>query len=86
MRGRPVRRAIFMTASLASVPELAKKTREPSSAPVSEIRRSASATCMGVAKRFETWPRVPSCALMAAVSVGCAWPRAFTAIPASRSR
>ena len=60
MRGRPVRRAIFITASLASVPELVKKTREAASPPASASNRSARATWAGVAKKFETCPSVPA--------------------------
>jgi hypothetical protein len=54
---RPVILVILNAASLASVPELVKKTRA-SLAPVILLNRSARATCGGVAKKFETWPRV----------------------------
>ena len=71
-RGRavpPWRRAIFSAASLASVPELAKKTREPAGAPpgVTSARSfSARVTWAGVAKKFDTCPSVPSCSVTAA--------------------
>lgn len=51
---RPCIRIILKAASLASVPELAKKTREPSGACPISSRRSASVTWVGVAKKFET--------------------------------
>ena len=70
IRGRPVRRAILNAASLASVPEFAKKTREPSGARASPSSRSASAIWGGEPKKLETWPRVPSWAEIAAVRVG----------------
>src|SRR5450759_1112007 len=70
MRGRPVRRAILKTASFASVPEFAKKTRDPCGARARSSSRSASATWVGEAKKLEMWPRVPSWAEIAAVSVG----------------
>ena len=53
---RPVRRVSLNAASLASVPELVKKTRP--SAPTSARRRSASSTCGWVVKKLETWPSV----------------------------
>ncbi len=81
---RPVRRVSLSAASLASVPELAKKTLP--SAPRSDRSRSASATCGSVAKKLDTCPSVESCSVTADTSAGCAWPSAFTAIPPSRSR
>ena len=48
--------------------------------------RSASATWAGVAKKFETCPRVAICPVIADSTVGWAWPSAFTASPESRSR
>ena len=54
---RPVIRVILNAASLASVPELVKKTRA-SAAPTMLLNRSARATWAGVAKKFETCPRV----------------------------
>ena len=75
-RVRPVRRVSLNAASLASVPELVKNTAEPGGAPASASSRSASATCGGVAKKFETWPRVASCAVTAATQRGVARGRA----------
>jgi hypothetical protein len=73
-------------ASTASVPELVRNTREPSGASAIRSSVSASAIWAGVPKKLETWPSVPSWALIAAVSVGCAWPSVLTAMPPSRSR
>ncbi|CPU67366.1 Uncharacterised protein [Mycobacteroides abscessus] len=81
-----MRRVILNAASFASVPEFVKNTRDPSGASASASRRSASAICVGVPKKFDTCPSVPSWAETAAVSVGWAWPSALTAMPASRSR
>ena len=46
---------------------------------------SARVICAGVAKKFDTCPRVLSCAVTASTTAGWAWPRQLTAIPASRS-
>ena len=57
---RPVRRVSLNAASLASAPELVKNTLPPpSGSPSRDSSRSASVTCGSVAKKFETWPRVP---------------------------
>ena len=88
-RCRPVSREILKPASLASVPELVKNTRAAVPgwlAVVTAASRSASATWVGVAKKFETWPRVDNWAEMAPSTCGCACPSALTASPASRSR
>ena len=85
MRVRPVRRAILNAASLASAPELHKKTRLPSGASHVRSSASASATCTGVATRLETCPSVASWAETAPVRAGWAWPSAVVAMPASRS-
>src|SRR5690625_6221698 len=61
MRGRPVRRAILKAASLASLPELAKKTPDPSGASASRSSFSASSIWGAVAKKLETCPRVSAC-------------------------
>ena len=82
---RPVIRVILNAASLASVPELVKKTLA-SGSPVSPASRVARATWAGVAKKLETWPSVEICPVTAASTVGCACPSALTAMPASRSR
>ena len=57
IRVRPVIRVILNAASLASVPELVKKTLG-STPPVIAPSRPASATWAGVAKKLDTWPRV----------------------------
>ncbi len=57
IRGRsvpPLRRASLNAASLASVPELVRNTREPSGAPARPSSRSANAICVGLPKKFET--------------------------------
>ncbi len=82
-RVRPVRRVSLSAASLASAPELAKKTL-----PVAGTRassRSASSTCGWEVKKLETWPRVDSWAVTASTRAGWAWPSALTAMPPSRS-
>ena len=86
IRVRPVRRASLTAASTASVPELAKKTAEPGGAAATSSSRSASSTCAVVVKKLETCTRRAACALTASTIAGWAWPRAFTAMPASRSR
>jgi hypothetical protein len=88
IRVRPVIRVSLKAASLASVPELVKNTRASSAPSGSTIAASrwASATWAGVAKKFETCPRVAIWPVTADSTVGCAWPSALTAIPASRSR
>jgi hypothetical protein len=67
---RPVRRLSLNAASLASVPEFAKKTRP--STPSSDSSRSASVTCGSVAKKFDTCPSVDSCSVTAATRAGWA--------------
>ena len=81
-RVRPVRRLTLNAASLASAPELARKTLPP---PAASERRSASRICGSEAKKFERCPRALSCLATAFTTAGCACPRALTAIPASRS-
>ena len=75
-------------ASLASVPELARKVLEvPGRAEgkTSPSSSSARRTWAGEVKKFEMWPSVETCSLTAATTAGWAWPRQFTAMPASRS-
>ena len=67
-RVRPVRRVSLRAASLASAPELAKKTLP--SDPSSPSSRSARATCGSVAKKLETWPSVRSWVVTASTSAG----------------
>ena len=86
---RPVLRVSLNAASLASAPELAKKTLPRVVAAERESSRQSArrgATCGSVAKKFETWPSVCSWAVTASTSAGWAWPREFTAMPPSRSR
>ena len=80
------RRASLKAASTASVPELAKNTLEPAGALLMSSSFSASAIWVGLVKKLETWPRVASWLEITEVTKGCAWPRALTAIPPSRSR
>ncbi len=80
------RRASLKAASTASVPELAKNTLEPAGALDSSSSFSARAIWVGLVKKFETWPRVASWLEITEVTNGWAWPRAFTAMPPSRSR
>ena len=68
---RPVIRVILNAASFASVPELVKKTFA-SSAPVMLLNRAARATWAGVAKKFETCPRVAIWPVTADSTVGWA--------------
>ncbi len=88
-RLRPVSRVILKPASLASVPELVKNTRAGVwgwLATVIAANRSARAIWVGVAKKFDTCPRVESWAEIAPSTCGWACPSTFTASPASRSR
>ena len=55
-----MRRVSLSAASLASAPELVKKTLPPVGRPIRASSRSASATWGSVAKKLETWPRVRS--------------------------
>jgi hypothetical protein len=80
---RPVRRDSLNAASLASAPELAKKTRP--GRPASDSNRSASVTAAGCAYRLETCPSVAICSDTAATMAGCACPNALTAMPPMRS-
>ena len=82
----PARRAILKAASLASVPELEKNTAEPLGRSRTSWSFSASAICGGEVKKFEMWPRVDACSVMALTQAGWQWPSALTAMPASRSR
>ena len=81
--GRPVSRLILKAASLASAPELQKKTRP--GRPASSSSRSASfrpGSCMA---RLETCPSFWAWAVIASTTFGCAWPRIVVAMPPSRS-
>ncbi len=80
---RPVSRPILKAASTASAPELEKYTRPVR--PKSARRRSASATGGSAVKRLETWPRVAIWSETARTTAGWAWPRAFTAMPPTKS-
>ena len=58
---RPVRRVSLNAASLASVPELVKKTLpSPGCLPRRSSSFSASSTCGALVKKLEMCPRVPS--------------------------
>jgi hypothetical protein len=81
---RPHRLATLMAASLASAPELDRKTL--ASPPKCPTSRSASSTWGPVKYRLEVCPRVPSWALTASTTRGWACPAATTAIPPRKSR
>ncbi len=70
--GELLRRASLKAASSASVPELVKKTLEPTGALARARSFSARAIWGGLVKKFETWPRVAAWFEMAAVSRGWA--------------
>ena len=81
--GRPVSRLILNAASLASAPELQKKTRP--GRPARSSSRSASATPGSCIARLETCPSFCAWAVIASTTFGCAWPRIVVAMPPSRS-
>jgi hypothetical protein len=81
--GRPVSRLILNAASLASAPELQKKTRP--GRPARSSRRSASSSPGSCIARFETCPSFAAWAVIASTTLGCAWPRIVVAMPPSRS-
>ncbi len=80
---RPVSRPILKAASLASAPELQKKTLP--SRPKSCSSRSARATVGSAMKKLEMWPRDAICLPTASTIAGWAWPRALVAIPPTKS-
>ena len=83
---RPVRRVSLNAASLASVPELVKKTLPSAGAlPSSPSSFSASSTWGSLVKKLEMCPSVPSWLVTASTSAGWAWPSALTAMPPRRS-
>ncbi|CAM5496509.1 hypothetical protein SFUMM280S_03068 [Streptomyces fumanus] len=84
MRGRPVSRPILNAASLASAPELQKKTLP--SRPKRCSSCSARATGGSATNRLETCPSEAICRPTASTTAGWAWPRALTAIPPTKSR
>lgn len=81
---RPVSRPILNAASLASAPELQKKTLP--SRPKSWSSRSARATVGSAMKKLEMWPREATCLLTASTIAGWAWPSALVAMPPTKSR
>ncbi len=81
---RPVSRPILKAASLASAPELQKKTLP--SRPKRRSSRSARATVGSAMKKLEMWPREPIWRLTASTIAGWAWPRALVAMPPTKSR
>src|SRR5499427_7554406 len=79
----PQRRASLIAASFASQPELQKNTE---SMPLISASMSAARSCSVIRYRLEAWISREACSEMARVSLGFAWPRVFTAIPARASR
>ena len=85
--GRPgpaMRRTSLIAASLASAPELAKKTRP--SAPSRARMRSASSISRSCRNRLEVCATSATWRLTASTMAGWACPSELTAIPAIRSR
>jgi len=80
----PWRRASLMAHSLASAPELEKKTRPPP--PSSWSRRAARRGWSHSGNRFETWRRVRAWSASASATAGWACPSDVTAIPPRKSR
>ena len=91
MTGRPApwrRRTTLTAASLASVPEFAKKTRPSAGPPALPSRpssRSASATSPSCRNRLDVCAMLFTWRVTASVTAGCACPSALTAMPAIRS-
>ena len=85
--GRPVvRRASFSAPSIASEPEFMNRTLSSGSGNVAASRR-ASSTVGSLKPIAWTGPISRStCAWIAAVTRGCAWPSDVTAIPLAKSR
>ena len=81
--GRPVSRLTLNAASLASAPELQKKTRP--GRPASSSSRSARATPGSCMARLETCPSFAAWVVIASTTLGWAWPRIVVAMPPSRS-
>ena len=79
-----LRRTTLSAASLASVPELQKKTRV--SACSRPCSRSARSTPGSWRNRLLVWAIFFTWSLTALTIAGCAWPSAETAMPAIRSR
>ena len=73
-------------AGAAQVREGRWKTWEPAGAPARDSSFPARAICWGEVKKLETCPRVASWRETISTQRGWAWPRALTAMPASRSR
>ena len=78
------RRTSLIAASLASVPELAKKTRP--SPPSRSSRRSASLISPSCRNRLDVWATWATWRLTASTRAGWACPSELTAIPAIMSR
>ncbi|SHU71775.1 Uncharacterised protein [Mycobacteroides abscessus subsp. abscessus] len=81
---RPVRRVSLKAASLASVPELQRKTLPGT--PSRATSASESSMAGPVAYRFDVWPRVESCWVTASMTDWLRCPSTLTAIPPNRSR
>ena len=76
----------MMAASMASAPELAKKTPDPAGAWAIRRRASASSIWAGVVKKLETWIAAAAWRVIASTRAGWLWPRVLTAMPPMRSR
>ena len=67
---RPVRRESLIAASVASVPELAKKTPDPLGAAAIDNSRSARVIAGSEVKKLETWIADSACLATACTSAG----------------
>src|SRR4029450_1123248 len=76
-------RASLMAVSLASAPELEKKTR---SAKECSHRSWARCACWGVWKMLDPLRRVAACSLRVPPTLGWLWPSAVTEMPPVKSR
>src|SRR5262245_46593266 len=76
-------RASLIAVSLASAPELVKKTR---SAKEWSHRSLARWICCGMWKMLETWSSVAACSRIVPTTFGWQWPSAVTAMPPVKSR
>jgi len=79
----PYFRASFSAASLASAPELQKKTRSANECSTSSFARWI---CGAAWKMLETCSSVAAASRMAPVTTGWQWPSEVTAMPVVKSR
>ncbi len=79
----PCKRANLIAPSLASAPELQKKTL---SMPASLHNLAAAVSWLGISYRLEVCTKRVACSVNAWVTAGCVWPRPQTAIPATASK